>query len=44
MSPVIDVSVKRDSLLVYVLKVFRNFGEYGSVEVRERDKGTKSRG
>ena len=26
-SPVIDVSVEKNSLLVYVLKIFRNFGE-----------------
>ena len=26
-SPVIDVSVKKNSLLVYALKIFRNFGE-----------------
>ena len=30
-SPVIDVSGKKDSLLVYVLNFFRNFGERGVV-------------
>ena len=37
-SPVIDVSVKRDSLLVYVLKFFGILaGRSGIVVVRERD-------
>ena len=36
-SPVIDVTVKRDSLLVYVLNFFGIlFGRCGSVVVRER--------
>ena len=44
-SPVIDVSVKKNSLLAYVLKIFRNFGE--SVWLCSgngvRDKETKGR-
>ena len=37
-SPVIDVSVKRDSLLVYRLKFFGILaGRCGSVVLRERD-------
>ena len=35
---VIDVTVKKDSVLVYVLKFFLNFGGLcGSVVVRKRD-------
>ena len=38
MLPVIDVSVKKDSLLVYVLKFFGiSAGRCSSVVVRERD-------
>ena len=41
-SPVIDVSVKRDSLLVYRLKFFGLLaGRCGSVVVRKRDWDTK---
>ena len=36
-SPVIDVTVKKDSLSVYVLKFFQHFGRWGSLVVRERD-------
>ena len=36
--PVIDVSVKNDSLLFYALKLFKTLkGRYGSVPVRERE-------
>ena len=35
---VIDVTVKKDSVLVYVLKFFLNFGgRCGSVVLRKRD-------
>ena len=38
LSPVIDVSVKKDCLLVYILKFFEFLaGRWGSVVVRERD-------
>ena len=37
-SPVIDVSIKRDTLLVYILKFFGILaGRCGSVVVRDRD-------
>ena len=37
-SPVIDVSIKRDSLLVYILKFFGILtGGCGSVVVRDRN-------
>ena len=37
-SPVIDVSVKKDNLLLYVRKFFRILvGRCGTVVVRERD-------
>ena len=41
MSPVIDVTVKKDSLLVYVLKFFGiSVGRCGNVVVRESDQDT----
>ena len=44
-SPVIDVSLEKGSLLVYVLKFFGIFaGRFGSVVVRERDYDTKRTG
>ena len=44
-SPVIDVSVKKDSMLVYVLKFFGILaGRCGSVVIRERDYDTKGPG
>ena len=37
LSPVIDVSVKKDCLLVYILKFFEFLaGRWGSVVVQER--------
>ena len=40
---VIDVTVKKDSVLVYVLKFFLNFGgRCGSVVVRKRDWDSRS--
>ena len=40
---VIDVTVKKDSVLVYVLKFFFNFGgRCGSVVVRKRDWDSRS--
>ena len=44
-SPVIDVTVKKDSLLVYVFHFFGILaGRCGSVAVRERDKDRKDTG
>ena len=44
-SPVVYVSVKKDSLLVYVLKFFGILaGRCGSAVVRERDRDTKAPG
>ena len=44
-APVIDVAVKKDSLLVCVLKYFGILvSRCGSVVVRERDKDTKDQG
>ena len=44
-SPVIDVSLEKGSLLVYVLKFFGIFAaRCGSVVVRERDYDTKRTG
>ena len=41
----IDVLVKKDSLLVYILKCFRILtGRWVSVVVRERDQDTKDPG
>ena len=42
-SPVIEVTVKKDSLVVYVLTIFGILaGRCGSVVVRERDEDTKA--
>ena len=44
-SPIIDVSVKKDNLLVYVLQFFDIWaGRYGNVVARERDWDTQDPG